>query len=90
MNVTVSLKYITTKSGSPSQVTVVSTNLIYYDCTVYGRDLEQKRPCAGCLSSRWSCRWCINEAKCSSSNLNPGCLADKTVCVFFSAFFRNY
>ncbi|XP_077458372.1 plexin-B1-like isoform X3 [Stigmatopora argus] len=45
-------------------VTVAETEFTLYDCSLVQK-LSERRPCQGCVSSRWGCNWCIHEHVCT-------------------------
>ncbi|XP_037135114.1 plexin-B1 isoform X2 [Syngnathus acus] len=45
-------------------VTVAETEFTLYDCGLVQK-LSERRPCQGCVSSRWGCNWCIHEHVCT-------------------------
>nr|XP_057940873.1 plexin-B1-like isoform X1 [Doryrhamphus excisus]XP_057940874.1 plexin-B1-like isoform X1 [Doryrhamphus excisus] len=45
-------------------VTVAETEFTLYDCSLV-QELSGRRPCQGCVSSRWGCNWCIHEHVCT-------------------------
>ncbi|XP_076597732.1 plexin-B1 isoform X2 [Chaetodon auriga] len=54
--VTLSLRFI--------NVTVVETEFTFYNCSLV-QQLSGRRPCQGCVSSRWGCNWCIHQHVCT-------------------------
>ncbi|XP_017266871.1 plexin-B1 isoform X1 [Kryptolebias marmoratus] len=54
--VTLSLRFI--------NVTVTETEFTFYNCSLV-QELSGRRPCQGCVSSRWGCNWCIHEHVCT-------------------------
>ncbi|XP_075882736.1 plexin-B1 isoform X2 [Nelusetta ayraudi] len=47
-----------------SNVTVAETEFTFYNCSSV-QELSGRRPCRGCVSSRWGCNWCIHEHVCT-------------------------
>ncbi|XP_057676753.1 plexin-B1-like isoform X2 [Corythoichthys intestinalis] len=45
-------------------VTVAETEFTLFDCGLVQK-LSERRPCQGCVSSRWGCNWCIHEHVCT-------------------------
>ncbi|MED6286155.1 hypothetical protein CHARACLAT_002944 [Characodon lateralis] len=45
-------------------VTVAETEFTFYNCSLV-QELSGRRPCHGCVSSRWGCNWCIHEHVCT-------------------------
>ncbi|XP_061689967.1 plexin-B1-like [Syngnathoides biaculeatus] len=45
-------------------VTVAETEFTFFDCVLVQK-LSERRPCQGCVSSRWGCNWCIHEHVCT-------------------------
>ncbi|XP_051906322.1 plexin-B1-like isoform X2 [Hippocampus zosterae] len=45
-------------------VTVAESEFTLYDCSLVQK-LSERRPCQGCVSSRWGCNWCIHEHVCT-------------------------
>ncbi|XP_077370887.1 plexin-B1 isoform X1 [Festucalex cinctus] len=45
-------------------VTVAETEFTLYDCSLVQK-LSERRPCQGCVNSRWGCNWCIHEHVCT-------------------------
>ncbi|XP_061637326.1 plexin-B1 isoform X2 [Phyllopteryx taeniolatus] len=45
-------------------VTVAETEFTLFDCGLVQK-LSERRPCHGCVSSRWGCNWCIHEHVCT-------------------------
>ncbi|KAF7210353.1 plexin-B1 isoform X2 [Nothobranchius furzeri] len=54
--VTLSLRFV--------NVTVAETEFTFYNCSLV-QELSGRRPCQGCVSSRWGCNWCIREHVCT-------------------------
>ncbi|XP_056241782.1 plexin-B1 isoform X2 [Seriola aureovittata] len=54
--VTLSLRFI--------NVTVAETEFTFYNCSLV-QELSGRRPCQGCVSSRWGCNWCIHQHLCT-------------------------
>ncbi|XP_020560087.2 plexin-B1 isoform X2 [Oryzias latipes] len=54
--VTLSLRFI--------NVTVAETEFTFFNCSLV-QELSGRRPCQGCISSRWGCNWCIHEHVCT-------------------------
>ncbi|XP_036068852.1 plexin-B1 [Oryzias melastigma] len=54
--VTLSLRFI--------NVTVAETEFTFFNCSLV-QELSGRRPCHGCVSSRWGCNWCIHEHVCT-------------------------
>ncbi|XP_013875321.1 plexin-B1 isoform X2 [Austrofundulus limnaeus] len=54
--VTLSLRFV--------NVTVTETEFTFYNCSLV-QELSGRRPCHGCVSSRWGCNWCIHEHVCT-------------------------
>ncbi|XP_041860187.1 plexin-B1-like isoform X2 [Melanotaenia boesemani] len=54
--VTLSLRFI--------NVTVAETEFTFYNCSLV-QELSGRRPCQGCVSSRWGCNWCIHQHVCT-------------------------
>ncbi|CAN9515862.1 unnamed protein product [Ophioblennius macclurei] len=54
--VTLSLRFV--------NVTVAETEFTFYNCTLV-QQLSGRRPCHGCVSSRWGCNWCIHQHICT-------------------------
>ncbi|XP_008302037.1 plexin-B1-like isoform X2 [Stegastes partitus] len=54
--VTLSLRFI--------NVTVAETEFTFYNCSLV-QQLSGRRPCQGCVSSRWGCNWCIHQHVCT-------------------------
>ncbi|XP_061829857.2 plexin-B1 isoform X1 [Nerophis lumbriciformis] len=48
-------------------VTVAETEFTLYDCSLV-QELSGRRPCQGCVSSRWGCNWCIHEHVCTHAH----------------------
>ncbi|XP_061910627.1 plexin-B1 isoform X2 [Entelurus aequoreus] len=48
-------------------VTVAETEFTLYDCRLV-QELSGRRPCQGCVSSRWGCNWCIHEHVCTHAH----------------------
>uniref|UniRef100_A0A8C2X7V9 Plexin b1a n=1 Tax=Cyclopterus lumpus TaxID=8103 RepID=A0A8C2X7V9_CYCLU len=47
-----------------ANVTVAETEFTFYDCSLV-QQLSGRRPCQGCVSSRWGCNWCIHQHVCT-------------------------
>ncbi|XP_066518969.1 plexin-B1 isoform X2 [Hoplias malabaricus] len=45
-------------------VIVASREFTFYDCTVV-KQLSGSTPCRGCVSSRWGCKWCVQQHVCT-------------------------
>ncbi|KAM9856306.1 plexin-B1-like [Aulostomus maculatus] len=45
-------------------VTVAETEFTFYNCSLV-QELSGRRPCQGCVSSRWGCNWCIHQHVCT-------------------------
>ncbi|XP_042561348.1 plexin-B1-like, partial [Clupea harengus] len=45
-------------------ITVASQMFTFYDCGLV-QQLSLTKPCTGCVSSRWSCNWCIHQHLCT-------------------------
>ncbi|XP_076132287.1 plexin-B1 [Alosa pseudoharengus] len=45
-------------------ITVASHMFTFYDCGLV-QQLSPTKPCTGCVSSRWSCNWCIHQHLCT-------------------------
>ncbi|XP_029012283.1 plexin-B1-like isoform X1 [Betta splendens] len=45
-------------------VTVAETEFTFYNCSLV-QELSGRRPCQGCVSSRWGCNWCVHEHVCT-------------------------
>uniref|UniRef100_A0A3P9N0H8 Plexin-B1 n=1 Tax=Poecilia reticulata TaxID=8081 RepID=A0A3P9N0H8_POERE len=56
VTVTLALRFI--------NVTVAETEFTFYNCSLV-QELSGRRPCQGCVSSRWGCNWCIHEHVCT-------------------------
>ncbi|XP_044066234.1 plexin-B1-like isoform X2 [Siniperca chuatsi] len=56
MMVTLSLRFI--------NVTVAETEFTFFNCSLV-QQLSARRPCQGCVSSRWGCNWCIHQHFCT-------------------------
>ncbi|XP_034028079.1 plexin-B1 isoform X1 [Thalassophryne amazonica] len=54
--VTLSLRFL--------NVTVAETEFTFYNCTLV-QQLSGRRPCQGCISSRWGCNWCVHQHVCT-------------------------
>uniref|UniRef100_A0A671U1X0 Plexin-B1 n=1 Tax=Sparus aurata TaxID=8175 RepID=A0A671U1X0_SPAAU len=54
--VTLSLRFV--------NVTVAETEFTFYNCSLV-QQLSGRRPCQGCVSSRWGCNWCIHQHVCT-------------------------
>ncbi|KAM4563998.1 plexin-B1 isoform 2-T2 [Odontesthes bonariensis] len=54
--VTLSLRFV--------NVTVAETEFTFYNCSLV-QELSGRRPCQGCVSSRWGCNWCIHQHVCT-------------------------
>ncbi|XP_026187661.1 plexin-B1 isoform X2 [Mastacembelus armatus] len=65
--VTLSLRFI--------NVTVAETEFTFYNCSLV-QELSGRRPCQGCVSSRWGCNWCIHQHVCTH---NHTCSQDVTI-----------
>ena len=49
-------------------VGIASTDVVFYECGVYGRFLNINQPCSGCLSSGRACTWCIHDHQCKPNS----------------------
>ncbi|XP_030589713.1 plexin-B1 [Archocentrus centrarchus] len=58
--VTLSLRFI--------NVTVAETEFTFYNCSLV-QQLSGRRPCQGCISSRWGCNWCIHQHVCTHKHV---------------------
>ncbi|KAF3696546.1 Plexin-B1 Semaphorin receptor SEP Precursor [Channa argus] len=47
-----------------TNVTVAETEFTFYNCSLV-QELSGRRPCQGCVSSRWGCKWCVHEHVCT-------------------------
>ncbi|XP_035499813.2 plexin-B1-like isoform X2 [Scophthalmus maximus] len=47
-----------------TNVTVAETEFTFYNCSLV-QELSGRRPCQGCVSSRWGCNWCIHQHVCT-------------------------
>ncbi|XP_054904456.1 plexin-B1-like isoform X2 [Poeciliopsis prolifica] len=56
VTVTLALRFI--------NVTVAEIEFTFYNCSLV-QELSGRRPCQGCVSSRWGCNWCIHEHVCT-------------------------
>ncbi|XP_071331633.1 plexin-B1 [Trachinotus anak] len=65
--VTLSLRFI--------NVTVAETEFTFYNCSLV-QELSGRRPCQGCVSSRWGCNWCIHQHVCTHK---PTCSQGVTI-----------
>lgn len=54
--VTLSLRFL--------NVTVADTEFTFYNCSLV-QQLSRRRPCQGCVSSRWGCNWCLQQHLCT-------------------------
>ncbi|KAJ3588742.1 hypothetical protein NHX12_009596, partial [Muraenolepis orangiensis] len=54
--VTLSLRFV--------NVTVAETQFTFYNCSLV-QQLSGRRPCQGCVGSRWGCNWCIHQHLCT-------------------------
>uniref|UniRef100_A0A667XK82 Plexin-B1 n=1 Tax=Myripristis murdjan TaxID=586833 RepID=A0A667XK82_9TELE len=54
--VTLSLRFL--------NVTVAETEFTFYNCSLV-QQLSGRRPCQGCVSSRWGCNWCVHQHVCT-------------------------
>ncbi|XP_061592784.1 plexin-B1 [Cololabis saira] len=54
--VTLSLRFV--------NVTVAETEFTFYNCSLV-QELSGRRPCQGCVSSRWGCNWCLHQHVCT-------------------------
>ncbi|KAJ0036589.1 hypothetical protein NQD34_005266 [Periophthalmus magnuspinnatus] len=45
-------------------VIVAETEFTFYNCSLV-QQLSGRRPCQGCVSSRWGCNWCIQQHLCT-------------------------
>ncbi|KAM4611051.1 plexin-B1 [Polymixia lowei] len=54
--VTLSLRFL--------NVTVAETEFTFYNCSLV-QQLSGRRPCQGCVTSRWGCNWCIHQHVCT-------------------------
>ncbi|XP_068193310.1 plexin-B1 [Antennarius striatus] len=57
--VTLSLRFV--------NVTVAETEFTFYNCSLV-QHLSGRRPCQGCVSSRWGCNWCIHQHVCTNKD----------------------
>ncbi|TMS15734.1 Plexin-B1, partial [Larimichthys crocea] len=55
---------IVTLSLRFTNVTVAETEFTFYNCSLV-QQLSGRRPCQGCVSSRWGCNWCIHQHVCT-------------------------
>ncbi|XP_045069099.1 plexin-B3-like [Coregonus clupeaformis] len=51
-------------------VTISSSDIIFYDCRAVGR-LNTTSPCMACVGSVWPCHWCALDELCSHNNSCP-------------------
>ncbi|KAM8755454.1 plexin-B1-like isoform 2-T2 [Acanthopagrus schlegelii] len=58
--VTLSLRFV--------NVTVAETEFTFYNCSLV-QQLSGRRPCQGCVSSRWGCNWCIHQHVCTHKHI---------------------
>ncbi|KAM9343212.1 plexin-B1 [Pholidichthys leucotaenia] len=65
--VTLSLRFV--------NVTVTETEFTFYNCSLV-QQLSGRRPCQGCVSSRWRCNWCIHQHICTHK---PTCSLGVTI-----------
>ncbi|XP_072285568.1 plexin-B3 isoform X2 [Pyxicephalus adspersus] len=56
-------------------ITVAETDFIFYDCSAV-MDLAVSNPCGGCVSSPWSCHWCLSDHVCTH---RAHCSQDQTI-----------
>ncbi|CAF92705.1 unnamed protein product, partial [Tetraodon nigroviridis] len=49
-------------------VTVAETEFTFYNCTLV-QQLSGHRPCQGCVSSRWGCKWCVHQHICTHKQI---------------------
>uniref|UniRef100_A0A8C5CRQ6 Sema domain-containing protein n=1 Tax=Gadus morhua TaxID=8049 RepID=A0A8C5CRQ6_GADMO len=54
--VTLSLRFL--------NVTVAETQFTFFNCSLV-QLLSGRRPCQGCVGSRWGCNWCIHQHLCT-------------------------
>ncbi|KAK2851043.1 hypothetical protein Q5P01_007319 [Channa striata] len=47
-----------------TNVTVAETEFTFYNCSLV-QELSGRRPCQGCVSSRWGCNWCVHQHVCT-------------------------
>uniref|UniRef100_A0A8C5H9E6 Plexin-B1 n=1 Tax=Gouania willdenowi TaxID=441366 RepID=A0A8C5H9E6_GOUWI len=47
-----------------TNVTLAETEFTFFNCSLVQR-LSGRRPCLGCISSRWGCNWCIRQHVCT-------------------------
>ncbi|KAL6120090.1 plxnb1 [Pungitius sinensis] len=47
-----------------TNITVAETEFTFYNCSLV-QQLSGRRPCHGCISSRWGCNWCIHQHVCT-------------------------
>ncbi|XP_068453440.1 plexin-B1 [Clinocottus analis] len=47
-----------------ANVTVAETEFTFFNCSLV-QQLSGRRPCQGCVSSRWGCNWCIHQHVCT-------------------------
>lgn len=50
-----------------TNVTVAETEFTFYNCSLV-QQLSGRRPCQGCVSSRWGCNWCIHQHICTHTH----------------------
>ncbi|XP_033943662.1 plexin-B1 isoform X2 [Pseudochaenichthys georgianus] len=50
-----------------TNVTVAETEFTFYNCSLV-QQLSGRRPCQGCVSSRWGCTWCIHQHICTHTH----------------------
>ncbi|XP_063740982.1 plexin-B1-like isoform X2 [Eleginops maclovinus] len=51
-----------------TNVTVAETEFTFYNCSLV-QQLSGRRPCQGCVSSRWGCNWCIHQHVCTHTHI---------------------
>ncbi|TWW56358.1 Plexin-B1 Semaphorin receptor SEP [Takifugu flavidus] len=49
-------------------VIVAETEFTFYNCSLV-QQLSGRRPCQGCVSSRWGCNWCIHQHVCTHKQI---------------------
>ncbi|XP_063792668.1 plexin-B3 isoform X2 [Pseudophryne corroboree] len=57
------------------EVTVAATDFVFYDCGAV-MDLAVTNPCSECVSSPWSCYWCLSDRLCTHT---PHCGSGQTI-----------
>ncbi|XP_078394031.1 plexin-B3-like, partial [Cetorhinus maximus] len=58
-----------------ADVTVVSTEFVFYDCSAM-TNLHPLSPCQACVTSAWSCKWCARQHRCLD---NAACGSEVTL-----------